>query len=90
VSITSSSFGKLNGTGSCIGGIDFDRSGDLWVSVGTDNADCGGNTATEVVEFTPSQLSVGGNLTPSVTIGQNMKKTNLFLLGPISIGPTIE
>lgn len=88
VNITSSSFGKLIGTGSCIGGIDFDRSGDLWVSVGTPNGDC--QASSQLVEFTPDQLAIGGNRTPSVTISQNMKKTNLFLPGPISIGPPVK
>lgn len=88
VTITSSAFGNLVGTGSCIGGVDFDRSGDLWVSVGTANADCEADT--QVVEFTPGQLSAGGNLTPAVIIAQNGAKTNLFLPGPISFGPEIK
>src|SRR5260370_12416660 len=67
VTITSSAFGLLVGTGSCLGGVDFDGSGDLWVSVGTNNAYCNGNTATHVVEFTPSAVSPGGNLNPSRT-----------------------
>ena len=90
VTITSSAFGTLIGSGSCLGGIDFDHSGDLWVSVGTNNADCDGNTATAVVEFTPAQLSTGGNLTPSLTIGQNSKQTNLFLPGPLRFGPSVQ
>jgi hypothetical protein len=90
VTITSSAFGNLVGSGSCLGGIDFDNSGDLWVSVGTNNADCNGNTATQVVEFTPAQLSTGGNLTPSLTIGQNSKQTNLFLPGPLRFGPSVQ
>ncbi len=90
VIITSSAFGVLVGTGSCIGGIDFDSAGDLWASVGTDNADCEGSTGdTSLVEFTPSQLRVGGNLTPSVIIGQNSTETNLFLPGPIRFGPPV-
>lgn len=91
VIITSSAFGVLAGNGSCIGGIDFDAAGDLWASVGTDNADCGASPAgeTALVEFTPAQLSVGGDLTPSVIIGQNRTETNLFLLGPIRFGPTV-
>jgi len=90
VTITSTAFGALIGSGSCLGGIDFDSSGDLWVSVGTNNADCDGNTATQVVGFTPAQLSTGGNLTPSVTIGQNKKQTNLFLPGPLRFGAAVQ
>lgn len=90
VTITSSAFGTLVGSGSCLGGIDFDSSGDLWVSVGTNNADCDGNTTTEVAEFTPAQLSTGGNLTPALTIGQNGKQTNLFLPGPLRFGPAVQ
>jgi hypothetical protein len=90
VIVTSSAFGLLDGSGSCLGGIDFDRSGDLWASVGTNNADCDGNTTTQLVAFTPAQLSTGGNLTPSVAIGQNDKKTNLFLPGPLRFGPAVQ
>jgi hypothetical protein len=90
VTITSSAFGVLIGSGSCLGGIDFDASGDLWASVGTNNADCDGNTATEVVAFTPAQLGTGGNLTPSVIIGQNKRETNLFLPGPLRFGPAVK
>jgi len=90
VTVTSSAFGTLLGSGSCLGGIDFDSSGNLWVSVGTDNADCDGNTPTQVVSFTPAQLSTGGNLTPSVAIGQNKRQTNLFLPGPLRFGPTVQ
>jgi hypothetical protein len=88
VTITSSAFGVLDGSGSCLGGIDFDQSGDLWVSVGANNADCQADT--QVVEFTPSQLSTGGNLAPSVTISQNAEKTNLFFPGPLRFGPTVQ
>jgi len=88
MTITSSAFGVLfPSSGSCLGGIDFDNSGDLWVSVGAGDGDCQVNT--QLVEFTPSQLSVGGNLAPSVTIGQNPQKTNLFFPGPIRFGPTL-
>ena len=90
VTITSSAFGTLVGSGSCLGGIDFDNSGDLWVSVGTNNADCNGNTATQIVAFTSAQLSAGGILTPSLTIGQNSKQTNLFLPGPLRFGPSVQ
>ena len=90
VTVTSSAFGTLLGSGSCLGGIDFDSSSNLWVSVGTDNADCDGNTTTQVVAFTPAQLSTGGNLTPSVAIVQNKKKTNVFLPGPLRFGPTVQ
>jgi len=88
VVVTSSAFGSLFGSGSCLGGIDFDGSGDLWVSVGADNGDC--TSATQLVEFTPAQLSAGGNIDPSVTIGQNARRTNLFLPGPIRFGPTVK
>ena len=91
VTITSSAFGVLLGTGSCIGGIDFDDAGNLWASVGAGNGDCEGNTGdTALVEFTPAQLSIGGNLTPSVIIGQNSKQTNLFLPGPLRFGPSVQ
>jgi ligand-binding sensor domain-containing protein len=83
--ITSSAF-TPNNPGSCLSGIDFDHSGNLWVSVyplsfGCDNG---------VVEFAASQLSIGGNLTPSIIIGQNITKTNLFIPGPIRFGPTVK
>jgi hypothetical protein len=87
VTITSSAFGLLDGFGSCLGGIDFDNSGDLWVSVGTGNPACQADT--QLVEFTTSQLSAGGDLTPSVTIGQNAGKTNLLSPGPLRFGPTV-
>jgi hypothetical protein len=83
--VTSSAFGVVFG-GSCLGGIDFDHVGDLWVSVGTNNDEC--EAAQQVVEFTPGQLAIGGNQTPTVTIGQNKKKTNLFVPGPIRFGPS--
>jgi hypothetical protein len=88
VTLTSPAFAGLEGTGSCLGGIDFDHSGDLWVSVGTNNADCGTAT-TQVVEFTPVQLTARGNLAPAVTISQNPTKTNLFLNGPLRLGPVL-
>ncbi len=84
--ITSANFGSAF-AGSCIGGIDFDRSGDLWVSIGTNNADC--TAQTQVVEFTPSQLNIGGNLTPTVSVQQNPEKTNLFLNGAMRFGPAL-
>jgi len=84
LTITSSVFGS----GPCLGGIDFDRSGDLWVSVVGSNGVCEADT--QLVEFTPSQLSTGGNLTPSVTIGQNSTKTNLAFPGPIRFGPSLK
>jgi hypothetical protein len=87
VTIASSAFGSLHGSGSCVGGIDFDNSGDLWVSVDAGNSDCQADT--QLVEFTPKQLNIGGNLTPSVTIGQNANKSNLFFPGPIRFGPTV-
>ncbi|HEY6299034.1 MAG TPA: hypothetical protein VIW95_05260 [Candidatus Binatus sp.] len=87
VTINSAAFGLLDGTGSCIGGIDFDHSGNLWASVGADNADCSSDT--QLVQFTPSQLSTGGNLTPTVIIGQNASRTNLFVPGPLRFGPNV-
>lgn len=81
--ITSSAFGSVPGLGGvCLGGIDFDQSGDLWAS-----ARC---QFPQLIEFTPSQLSIGGNLTPSITISPNRKKTNLSFPGPIRFGPTIK
>ncbi len=81
--ITSSAFGSVPGLGGvCLGGIDFDQSGDLWAS-----ARC---QFPHLIEFTPSQLSIGGNLTPSITISPNRKKTNLSSPGPIRFGPTIK
>ena len=44
----------------------------------------------QLVEFTPDQISAGGNLIPSVTINQNITETNLFVPGPIRFGPTIK
>jgi sugar lactone lactonase YvrE len=82
--ITSSAFGS----GSCLGGMDFDRSGDLWVSVTGTDVNCEENS--QLVAFTPDQLSVGGNLTPSITISQNKTKTNLSLPGPIRFGPKVK
>jgi hypothetical protein len=85
LTITSSAFGINNAGlgGVCLGGIDFDHSGDLWVSAHCD-------PQTHLIEFTPSQLSVGGDLTPSVTISPNSKKTNLASPGPIRFGPVIK
>jgi hypothetical protein len=88
VTINSAAFGLLDGTGSCLGGIDFDHSGNLWASVGADNADCSSDT--QLVEFSPTQLTMGGNLDPAVIIGQNNKKTNLFIPGPLRFGPMVK
>ncbi len=86
VIITSAAFGSSY---DCIGGIDFDDSGDLWVSVGTDI--CGaGKVGDQLVEFNPTQLTMGGNLDPVVIIGQNSAKTNLFIPGPIRFGPSVK
>ena len=82
--ITSSAFGS----GWCLGGLDFDHSGDLWVSVVGSNGGCEADT--QLVEFTPSQLSMGGNLTPSITISPNSKNTNLASPGPIRFGPMVK
>jgi hypothetical protein len=86
VTITAFAFGGSFGS-SCLNGLDFDPSGDLWVSVGGANSGC--DAANQLVEFTPAQLSTGGNLTPSIVIGQNRKQTNLYLPGPIRFGPTL-
>jgi hypothetical protein len=86
VSVTVSAGGT--GIDCGLGGIDFDHSGDLWVSVNPDSGEC--QEVAELVEFTPDQISAGGNLTPSVTIGQNLTATNLFVPGPIRFGPTIK
>ena len=83
--ITSPAFTPA-GEGDCLGGIDFDHSGDLWVSVNSFSFGC----VYGVVEFTPSQLTTGGSLTPSVIIGQNSTETNLFISGPIRFGPTVK
>ena len=85
VTITSSAFGTEPGLagGICLGGIDFDQSDNLWVSAHCD-------PDTHLIEFTPSQFSTGGNLVPSVTIGQNHKQTNLLLPGPIRFGATVK
>ena len=83
--ITSPAFTPA-GESDCLGGIDFDHSGDLWVSVNSFSFGC----VYGVVEFTPSQLTTGGSLTPSVTIGQNSTQTNLFISGPIRFGPTVK
>jgi len=87
VTITSSAFGPV-GSSSCLGGIDFDHSGDLWISVVGGGGDC--ETNSQIVEFTPGQLSAGGNQAPSITIGQNSTQTNLFLPGPIRFGPRLR
>ena len=84
--ITSFAFGGSFGS-SCLNGVDFDPSGDLWISVGGANSGC--DAAFQLVEFTPSQLSTGGDLTPSIVIGQNHKKTNLLFPGPIKFGPKL-
>jgi len=70
----------------CLGGIDFDASGDLWASVNDNSFGC----VNGVVEFTASQLTNVGNLTPSVIVGQNSSHTNLFISGPIKFGPTVK
>jgi hypothetical protein len=63
--ITSSAFG----TGSCLGGLDFDNSGNLWVSVIGTLSGNGCVADPQVVKFAPSQLSTGGSQDPSVAIG---------------------
>jgi hypothetical protein len=88
VTITSSAFGLGDSSGSCLSGIDFDQSANLWVSVGANNGACG--VPPQLVEFTPAQLSTGGNLTPLVIISQNSTKTNLFISGPMRFGPTVN
>lgn len=85
VTITSSAFGAESGLagGICLGGLDFDHSGNLWVST-----HC--NPESHLIEFTPSQLSLGGNLTPSITISPNSKNTNIASPGPIRFGPALN
>lgn len=87
VTITSAVFGPLIGPGSCLGGIAFDKFADLWVSVNSGNSECKADS--QVVQFTPDQLSAGGNLTPALSIGENSEQTNLFLPGPIGFGPKV-
>jgi hypothetical protein len=85
VTITSSAFGVEPGLpgGICLGGIDFDHSSNLWISVHCD-------PEPHLIEFTPSQLSIGGDLTPSITISPNASKTNIAFPGPIRFGPTVN
>jgi hypothetical protein len=85
VTITSSAFGGEPGLpgGICLGGIDFDHFGNLWISAHCD-------PETHLIEFTPSQLSIGGDLTPSITISPNASKTNIAFPGPIRFGPTVN
>ena len=80
--VTSSAFQPFGGSGQCLQGIDFDHAGDAWVVV-TDNC----NPA--VISFTASQMSAGGNQTPSVTLSPNAKRTNIFIPGPLRFGPTV-
>jgi hypothetical protein len=84
LTITSSAFGFDQ----CLGGLDFDHSGDLWVSVVGSNGVCKADA--QLVEFTPSQLRIGGNLDPLITISPNSTKTNLAFPGPIRFGPAIK
>ena len=84
--ITSSAFPIQSAglsAGTCLGGIDFDHPGNLWVS-----AHCVADAL--VVEFTPSQLSTGGDLEPSVALGRNAAKTNLIFPGPMRFGPSLK
>jgi sugar lactone lactonase YvrE len=85
--ITSSAFGSP-GVATCLGGVAFDRSNDLWVSVRPPNIAC--DAETQVVEFSPQQLSAGGDLDPSVTIGQNSEQTNLLVPSSIGFGPAVK
>jgi DNA-binding beta-propeller fold protein YncE len=63
-------------------GLAFDPSGNLWVSnLQSDNAG-------SVVEFTPAQLAVVGNLSPTVFLdsdifGLNFHQPSLLTFGPI-------
>jgi hypothetical protein len=84
VTIAPSTFDSLPGS-QCVGGIDFDHSGSLWVS---DEGGC--QSSTQIDSFTPSQLSVGGDLTPSIVIEQNTHRTNIFIPGPIRFGPALK
>jgi len=85
VTVNSPAFGSSH---DCLGGLDFDGAGDLWVSVGS-NGCSSGAVPGQLVEFIPAQLSTGGNLTPSVMIRANKRETNLFFPGPIRFGPTL-
>jgi hypothetical protein len=86
VSINSPAFGSSH---DCLGGLDFDVSGDLWVSVGSESCSSGAVPG-QLIEFTPAQLSTGGNLTPSLTIRENKQGTNLFIPGPLRFGPAVQ
>jgi hypothetical protein len=86
VTVTSSAFPVQSAglsAGTCFGGIDFDHLGDLWVS-----AHCVADAL--VIEFTPGQLSMGGDLEPSLALGQNAAKTNLIFPGPMRFGPPLK
>ena len=91
VTITSAAFSAVTalGSGSCLDGLDFDHSGDLWVDVvGADaGTGCSGNS--QVVEFTPAQLDAGGNLEPTVSLGETSTEFDI-LAGPIRFGPALK
>ena len=54
VTITSPAFGTVfDESGSCLGGLDFDYYGNLWVSVGTNNTEC--QALTQPAAFTPAR-----------------------------------
>ena len=82
--ITSAAFGSESGlpAGLCVGGIDFDQSGNLWASTACNPP--------ALIAFTPGQQSTGGDLLPSITISPNSSKTNIGGPGPIRFGPAIN
>jgi hypothetical protein len=83
LTITSSAFG----TGSCLGGLDFDNSGNLWVSVIGTLSGNGCVADSQVVKFAPSQLSTGGGQDPSVAIGL---PSPAFSPAPLRFGRAIK
>jgi hypothetical protein len=89
VTITSSAFGALSMAGGiCLQGLDFDSSGDLWLSVHANGVECVG--ISQLMALTPAQLNTSGDLTPAIIIGQNRHKTNFRSPGQIRFGPKVE
>lgn len=82
--ITSSTFGSAAGLGgACLGGIDFDQAGNLWVS-----ARCAPQS--HLVAFAPSQLGSGGDITPTIILNPNNSGTNFNNPGPIKFAPALR
>ena len=86
--ITSADFG-MNWSGQCIGGMEFDSQGDLWVANGTSMSDCPSSTI-GILEFAADELASGGNLTPSVAIKQKRRMTNTDFPRTIRFGPPLH